>query len=50
MAVDGAAEPFRALVGSAAVVLLGELETENNVAEIVTRVERRVLGPVIMGD
>jgi len=50
VAVADAAEPFSALVGTAAVALPGELETENNAAEIVTRVERRLYGPVVMGD
>lgn len=49
VAVDDAARLFSTLVGSAAVELPGELETENNAAEMVVRVERRAYGPVVMG-
>ncbi len=49
VAVDGAAKPSGRLVATAAVALPSELETGNNAAEIITRVESRLFAPVVIG-
>ena len=49
VAVDGAAKPSGTLVATAAVALPNELETGNNTAEIITRVESRLFAPVVIG-